>query len=259
MLLTSKQSVVVVTGAGSGIGQATAVAFSKQGHFVAGLDLSEEGLHKTRSLLGDDRVHAVTLDVRDEVQVAEALKYVRSTGLNLHAVAACAGVEKTSAVHEQSEEDWDFIVNINHKDVWLTAKSAMPIFLKQGKGAFVAVGSDASVRGASGYAPYCASKHGVLGLVRCLALDYGPSGIRSNAVCPGFVLTPMMDALLSESSDPEAEMKSYAKEVPLGCFAQPDDVAKAILHLASDEASYTNGAIYSLDVGATAGHFSSAV
>ncbi|MFQ6555933.1 SDR family oxidoreductase [Pseudomonas sp. Lb2C1-1] len=259
MLLTSKQSVVVVTGAGSGIGQATAVAFSKQGHFVAGLDLSEEGLHKTRSLLGDDRVHAVTLDVRDEVQVAEALKYVRSTGLNLHAVAACAGVEKTSAVHEQSEEDWDFIVNINHKDVWLTAKSAMPIFLKQGKGAFVAIGSDASVRGASGYAPYCASKHGVLGLVRCLALDYGPSGIRSNAVCPGFVLTPMMDALLSESSDPEAEMKSYAKEVPLGCFAQPDDVAKAILHLASDEVSYTNGAIYSLDGGATAGHFSSAV
>lgn len=255
----NEQSVVVVTGAGSGIGQATAVAWSKQGYFVVGLDLSEAGLEKTSSLVGKDRFHAVALDVRDEMQVADAFKYVRSTGLNLHAVAACAGVAKTSAVHEQSEEDWDFIVNINLKGVWLTAKFAMPIFLKQGKGAFVAVGSDASVRGASGYAAYCASKHGVLGLVRCLALDYGPSGIRSNAVCPGFVLTPMMDALLSESSDPEAEMKSYAKEVPLGRFAQPGEVAKAILHLASDDASYTNGAIYSLDGGATAGHFSSLV
>jgi NAD(P)-dependent dehydrogenase (short-subunit alcohol dehydrogenase family) len=251
-----KQSVVVVTGAGSGIGQATAIAFSKQGHFVVGLDLSEAGLQKTKSLIAADRFHAVDLDVRDEVQVAEAFKYVRSTGLNLHAVAACAGVAKTSAVHEQSQEDWDFILDINLKGVWLTAKSAMTIFLKQGKGSFIAVGSDASVRGASGYAAYCASKHGVLGLVRCLALDYGPFGIRSNAVCPGFVLTPMMDALLSDSSDPEAEMKSYAKEVPLGRFAQPDEVAKAILHLASDDASYTNGAIYSLDGGATAGHFS---
>lgn len=248
---------MVVTGAGSGIGQATAVAFSRQGHFVVGLDLSEAGLQKTETLIEADRFHAITLDVRDEIQVVEAFKYIRATGLSLHAVAACAGVAKTSSVHKQSEEDWDFIIDVNLKGVWLAAKHAMPIFLTQGKGAFVAVGSDASVRGASGYAAYCASKHAVLGLVRCLALDYAPFGIRSNAVCPGFVLTPMMDALLSESSDPEAEMKSYAKEVPLGRFAQPEEVAKAILHLASDEASYTNGAIYSLDGGATAGHFSS--
>ena len=92
-----KQTVVVVTGAGSGIGQATAIAFSKQGHFVVGLDLSEAGLQKTKSLIAADRFHAVDLDVRDEVQVAEAFKYVRSTGLNLHAVAACAGVAKTSS------------------------------------------------------------------------------------------------------------------------------------------------------------------
>ncbi|MEG7361595.1 SDR family oxidoreductase [Pseudomonas citronellolis] len=250
------QSIVVVTGAGSGIGQATAIAFSHQGYFVVGLDLSEAGLEKTKMLIGHDRFHAIALDVRNEMQVAAAFQYVRSTGLTLHAVAACAGVAKTSSAHEQSEEDWDFILNVNLKGVWLTAKYSMPTFLEQRKGAFVAVGSDASVRGASGYAAYCASKHAVLGLVRCLALDYAPYGIRSNAVCPGFVLTPMMDALLSESIDPEAEMKSYAKEVPLGRFAQPDEVAKAILHLASDEASYTNGAIYSLDGGATAGHFS---
>lgn len=253
----SDKTIVVVTGAGSGIGQATAVAFSRQGHFVVGLDLSGAGLQKTETLIEADRFHAITLDVRDEIQVVEAFKYIRATGLSLYAVAACAGVAKTSSVHEQSEEDWDFIIDVNLKGVWLTAKHAMPIFLTQGKGAFVAVGSDASVRGASGYAAYCASKHAVLGLIRCLALDYAPFGIRSNAVCPGFVLTPMMDALLSESSDPEEEMKSYAKEVPLGRFAQPEEVAKAILHLASDEASYTNGAIYSLDGGATAGHFSS--
>jgi len=254
-----KTSAVVVTGAGSGIGQATALAFSEQGYFVVGLDLSESGLENTRSLVGQDKFHPIALDVRDESHMAGAFDYVESCGLSLHAVAACAGVARTGVAHEQTEDAWDFIVDINLKGVWLTAKYAMPIFLKQGKGAFVAVGSDASVRGASGYAAYCASKHGVLGLLRCLALDYGPLGIRSNVVCPGFVMTPMMDALLSESSDPEAEMKSYSKEVPLGRFAQPSEVAKVILHLASDEASYTNGAVYSLDGGATAGHFSSVV
>lgn len=252
--MTKQDSIVLVTGAGSGIGQATAVAFAEQGFSVVGCDLSVAGLEKTKEMIGLDRFISIETDVRNEDNIKFAFDYVAQSGLPLYAVAACAGVAKTSSAHEQSQDDWDFIVDINLKGVWLTAKHAMPLFLEHGKGTFVAVGSDASVRGASGYAAYCASKHAVLGLVRCLALDYGSRGIRSNVVCPGFVQTPMMESLLAEAADPVAEMMAYAKEVPLGRFAYPQEVANVILHLASEEASYTNGAVYSLDGGATAGH-----
>ncbi|MCY1520606.1 2-(S)-hydroxypropyl-CoM dehydrogenase [compost metagenome] len=158
-------------------------------------------------------------------------------------------------MHEAPRKDWDFQIAVNLTGTYLLSKYAMKTFVEQNAGAFVAVSSDAGVRGASGYAAYCASKHGVIGLVRCLALDYGALGIRANAVCPGFVQTKMMDQLFAEAENPEAEKKSYMKEVPLGRFADPQEVGKVIFHLCSEDAAYTNGIIYSIDGGVTAGHF----
>lgn len=253
--MSNDMRVVVISGAGSGIGQATAVHFARSNFCVIGCDLSQSGLEDTAQKIGTDIFHSRVVNVSRENEVGELFEFVKSLKLPLHAVIPCAGVARTGLAHDLSREEWEFTLGVNLTGTWLMAKYSMPIFMQQKGGAFVAVGSDASVRGASGYAAYCASKHGVLGLVRCLALDYGPLGIRSNAVCPGFVQTPMMDSLFAEAIDPEAEMRSYAKEVPLGRFALPVEVAKVIFHLASDEANYTNGIVYSLDGGATAGHF----
>ncbi len=249
------KAIVVVTGAGSGIGQATALEFAIKGFTVVGCDVSADGLESSRAMLPQGTFHAQTVDVRNEGHIRALFEYVQSLSLPLHAVAACAGVARTSSLHSIEREDWDSMMDVNVTAVWLTAKYAMPIFLSQQKGAFVAVGSDASVRGATGYGVYCASKHAVLGLVRCMALDYGHLGIRSNLVCPGFVQTPMMTKLFAEAEDPAGAMQDYAKEIPLGRFAQPAEIAKVIYHLASEEASYTNGAVYNVDAGVTAGHF----
>lgn len=120
-------------------------------------------------------------------------------------------------------------------------------------GAFVEIASDGGVQGAQEGGAYCATKHGVVGLVRCLALDHGPKGIRCNAVCPGFVETPMAERIFVEMS--VEERKAWEETGPLGRFARPDEVAAAVAHITSEEASYLNGAVYSLDGGATAGYF----
>jgi meso-butanediol dehydrogenase / (S,S)-butanediol dehydrogenase / diacetyl reductase len=104
-----------------------------------------------------------------------------------------------------------------------------------------------------GYAAYCASKHGVIGLARTLALDHGPQGVRSNVICPGMVETPMSDEAMASYS--EAERTFYRSNVPLGRFGKPHEVANAILHLTSDAASYSNGMVYSIDGGTTAGYY----
>lgn len=107
--------------------------------------------------------------------------------------------------------------------------------------------------GAQGFAAYCASTHAVIGLIKCMALDHGPQGIRSNAVCPGLVDTPMADAIFADTSD--AERDYFRRTVPLGRFATPEEVAAAVAHLSSPDATYANGMTYRLDGGSTAGYF----
>lgn len=251
------KKVAVITGAASGIGQATARVFAQRGYVVVGGDRDLAGLEQTVAqirAIGRDFDYCA-VDVTNDDDVSSLVNQTKEKFGWVSTVVSCAGVARTGRIDEMPRSEWDLQISVNLTGTYLLAKSAMKIFMAQKAGNFVAVSSDAGVRGASGYAAYCASKHGVIGLIRCLALDYGKFGIRSNAVCPGFVQTKMMDQLFAEAESPEKEKLSYMKEVPLGRFAAPDEVGRVIQHLASDEAAYTNGIIYSIDGGVTAGHF----
>lgn len=225
-------------------------------YVVAGADLNGPGLEETKRLIENDGgvFTGVIADVGAEQEVASFLESVTSTYGAISAAVACAGIASTKQVHEETLERWNEMISVNLTGPFLLAKHVMPIFMANKAGAFVAVSSEAGVRAAAGYGAYCASKHGVLGLVRRLALDYGQLGIRSNVVCPGFVQTEMMDRVFAEASDLEQEKKGYEREVPLGRFAAPEEVAAVIKHLCSEEASYSNGMIYAVDGGVTAGH-----
>ena len=216
----SAQEVAIVTGAGSGIGRATAVRLASRGARVGLFDLSAEGLEATAALIraggGTALVHAGDVTVEDEIRAAVAA--VSSELGPLKTAVASAGVEVMGTATEMDVNDWHKVIAVNLTGVFLTARHAIPAIIEAGGGSFVGMSSDAGVQGAQGFAAYVASKHGVVGLVRSLALDHGPQGVRCNAVAPGFVHTPMADRIFEGLS--EEEIDGGSKTVPLGRFAR---------------------------------------
>jgi meso-butanediol dehydrogenase/(S,S)-butanediol dehydrogenase/diacetyl reductase len=244
----------LVTGAGSGIGLATATRLAADGWQVALVDQDAENAHRQSAILeqGGHRTRAFGCDVRDLDALVRVVAEIEGALQAVTAVAACAGIEVLGTVLDLSPAQWQRALDVNLTGVFNTAKATMPSLLLS-RGSFVAVSSDAGTSGAQGFSAYAASKHGVVGLVRCLALDYGPAGVRSNAVAPAFVETPMARRIFDDSPDGEEEF--YQAAVPLGRFARPEEVAAAISHLLSADASYTNGIVYAVDGGSTAGYY----
>lgn len=247
--------VAFLTGAGSGIGRATAELLGGRGFAVAVFDIDADSVRDTERRILEDGGSALAFagDVRSDTDVRRAVEATVDAFEAITTVAAIAGVEVLGTVLDLSVSEWERALAVNLTGVFLTARHTMPWLIKS-RGSFTAVSSDMGVAGDQGYAAYCASKHGVLGLVRCMALDHGPKGVRTNVVCPAFVDTPMA-ARIFASVDP-AQMEFYRSSIPLARFATPEEVAKVIAHLASDEATFTNGMVYMVDGGATAGYFS---
>lgn len=243
---------VLVTGAASGIGQAVARAALEAGYDVLLVDRSAGALESTRSELSKlGNVLACPADVTDDEALIRAVVDTRPDRRPLKAVVASAGVEVLGDVLSLESAGWARSLAVNLTGVFNTARAGLPELLVT-RGSFVAVASDAGVTGAQGYSAYCAAKHGVVGLVKAMALDYGPRGVRVNAVAPAFVETPMADRIFANDG---AERDYYRGTVPLGRFARPGEIAQAVLHLIGPDASYTNGLIYRIDGGATAGYF----
>lgn len=240
----------LVTGATSGIGEAVARRLGRRGALVGVLGRNAAAADMVCATVVAEGGTALPLiaDVADPDQVAAAVERFASHGGGIDTVVASAGIGAAGTVIDTDIADWRRIVDVNLGGVFFAAKFTMP-FLLASRGTFTAISSDAGITGGSGFAAYSASKHGVVGLVRCLALDHGPSGVRSNVICPAFVETPMISELSPADRD------FFEKAVPLGRFATADEVAAAVAFLSSAEASYFNGAVHHLDGGSTAGYF----
>lgn len=248
------REVAIVSGGGSGIGRAVALRLAARGAIVGVLDRDAEGAAGTvaRIVAAGGQAQALRADVSRSAEVETAVADFGAGTDGLDTVVAAAGIARGGLVHCMSEDAWDQVMDVNLKGTFLLARAAIPLVRKRGGGAFVAVGSDAGIMGAVAYGAYCASKHGVIGLIKAMALDYGAEGIRCNVVCPGFVDTPMADRIFSKA--PEGTRAAFEKAVPMGRFARPEEVAHAVAHLSSSEAAYTNGCIYLIDGGSSAGH-----
>ncbi|MCP8895274.1 SDR family oxidoreductase [Shinella daejeonensis] len=247
---------ILISGAASGIGRATALGLAKAGVALTLFDRNAAMLLDVAGACRQEGADVLDVagDAASDSDVKTAVERAVKTHGFLSGVVAAAGVAHKGDVTALTDEIWNVTLAVNLTGPFLLARHAVPHLLKNPASAFVAVSSDSGIRGSRGYAAYSASKHGVVGLIRCMALDHGPGGLRSNVVCPSFVATPMADGLLKEN-DGAYDRAFYERRVPLGRFARPEEVADAISHLLSPQASYANGMVYMLDGGTTAGTF----
>jgi 2-deoxy-D-gluconate 3-dehydrogenase len=240
-------AVAIVTGAGSGIGAATARALASRGDQVVCADVKLATAQAVADSLPD--AIAVEVDVRNTASNDEMVEQTIRRYGDLDSIVTCAGVEKHGPAHEFEEADFDWIMDVNLKGTWLSARSAVRAMIKAGHGGTVVmIGSINSIVGNPGAMAYCASKGGVLMLGRTLALDWAQYGVRVNIVGPGVVDTPMSARSLSM---PERRAKMMEK-TPLGRPAPPEEIATVIAFLTSDASSFMTGAYVPVDGGALA-------
>ncbi len=241
--------VALITGAGSGIGRASALAFAREGAKVAVADIVVEGGEETVRMVKEAGGEAffIKVDVANAADVEAMVNTVVATYGRIDCAYNNAGIEgRLASTDEYPEDVFDKVIDINLTGVWLCMKYELPHMLKQGGGAIVNTASGAGLIGVAGMSAYVASKHGVVGLTKTAALEYAKSGIRVNAVCPGLIQTPMVERITADQ--PQLGEALVAAE-PVGRTGKPEEIAESVVWLSSDAASFVTGHAMSVDGG----------
>ncbi len=246
-----KDRVAIVTGAASGIGRASAIAFAREGARVVVVDRNEAGgedtVRQARSE-GHDAVFAC-VDVTSEAGIARMVEETARRWGRIDILFNNAGILLVKTIEETSADEWDRVMAVNLKSAFLASKHVVAHMRRIGKGAILNTGSIGSFTGQVGTPAYSASKGALALLTKSLALDLGRDGIRVNCICPGITDTPMLREHLGRGEEGEARIRARLSRVPLGKILSPDDVARAAVYLVSDESEGITGILHVVDGG----------
>jgi NAD(P)-dependent dehydrogenase (short-subunit alcohol dehydrogenase family) len=244
--------VAVITGAASGIGRATASLFAREGAKVVVVDIDEQaGKQAVENIRAEGgEAMFVKADITIATDVQNAMRATVQKYGKLDILVNNTGISPTGTVVDTKEEVWDRIIDTNLKGVFLGSKYAIPEMRKGG--VIVNMASISGLVARQGEAAYDASKGGVVMLTKAMALDHVPQKIRVNCVCPGTIRTPLIERIIAESANPEESLKKFESLHPIGRLGKPEEVAHAVLYLASDESSFVTGSALVVDGGRTA-------
>jgi NAD(P)-dependent dehydrogenase (short-subunit alcohol dehydrogenase family) len=240
--------VVIVTGAGSGIGRACALALAREGARVALVGRRKEKLEETAAEIGAAAV-TIAADVSRKEDIARILEETGARFGSVNVLLNNAGILHIGTVEQISEAQWDETFNINVRGLWLLSRAVLPHMRKAGGGSIINVASVLGINGARNRASYAPSKGAVVLLTKCMAIDHGHENIRVNAICPSFVETALTAAVISQAPDPQAVRRERIAVHPLGRLGQPEDIAGLAVYLASNESSWVTGTVFPVDGG----------
>lgn len=247
--------VALISGGASGIGRATALLFAREGAAVSIVDLDEAAGQTVAQTITEDGGRAIFVRC-DVIQLADCERAVEQTVAELGALDVLfnsVGIIRRATVLETSETEWDRVMAVNVKSIFLLSKYAIPVMAEAGGGVIINTASGWGLVGGRKAAAYCASKGAVVLLTKAMALDHGEQGIRVNCICPGDTDTPMLRDEAQQLGEPIERFLAEAAQRPLQRIGKPEDIAQAALYLASDESSFVTGTALVVDGGGTAG------
>jgi NAD(P)-dependent dehydrogenase (short-subunit alcohol dehydrogenase family) len=243
-----KNKIAIITGAGSGLGRAIALAFAAEGARVGLIGRRKALLDTAAREIGNASI-AIEADVSKKSDIDRVVEQTASYFGGINVLVNNAGVLHSGTVEQITEEQWDETFNINVRGAWRISGAALPFLRKAGGGSIVNIASVLGINGARNRAAYASSKAALVLLTKCMAIDHGHENIRVNAICPGFVETEMTEPVFTLASDPQVVRRERVALHPIGRLGQPQDVAGLAVFLASDESAWVTGAALPVDGG----------